>query len=166
MIETTSPEPHESVEATATLYSALQALTIHSQENKTFTLYNLLLFNSVLLMGWATVFSQQRHWADTVASCLLCAVGIAAAFAWSGLLADYASASNLFRHHLAAAEEFLPVRWPRPIAGRDAQIEGRDKEAQSSGVGDRDLLTWAPRMLGILYAALLLLSLAKFFLPA
>jgi len=162
MTEANSPgQLEESVEATAMLYSALQALTIHSQENKTFTLYNFLLFNSLLLMGWATVFSQQRHWTDAVASCLLCAVGIGAAVAWRQLMADYARPSDLFRRHLAMAEKFLPARWPRPIAGRDMQIEGRDKEAGKSGVGDRDLLTWAPRMLAILYVALLLLSLAK-----
>ena len=76
-------------------------------------------------------------------------------------MADYASASDLFRRDLAMAEEFLPTRWPRPIAGRDTQIEERDKEARKTGVGDRDLLTWAPRMLAMLYVALLLLSLAK-----
>jgi hypothetical protein len=156
-----SPQPKESLEAIAALYSAIQALTIHSQENKTTTLGNFLLFNSFLLVSWATMFSQLTQWTDAFASWLICGVGIMVAAAWRGLMKDYASASDLFRQHLERTEQFLPVHWQGPIADRKNQIEKRNAEAQKAGVGDRDLMTWVPSLFAAMYVALLLLSLAK-----
>ena len=166
MIEEGKPaERVETGEETAALYSALQQLAIHSQENKSFTLYNFLLFNSFLLVAWATLFTQDRTWIDATACTLLCLVGVLAGFAWEPLGRDYADASDLFQAHLVRSEDFLPARWPRSSKLRKEQL---DKKAESSWspfsgtrVRSRDLLVYTPRVLEGLYAALILLSWVK-----
>lgn len=155
----------ETPESIATLYSALQQLTIHSQENKSFTLYNFLLFNSFLLVAWATVFSQERSSVDAVASTFLCIVGILATFVWEPLGRDYAGASDLFRTELVKAEDFLPTLWPRVSTLREKQLDDKKKRSwwpySETRAGLRDLLINTPRALALLYAALIILSWAK-----
>jgi len=138
----------EESESIATLFSAFQAVTIHSQENKSFALNNFLLFNSFLLMGWATLFSQEEMWMDLVASTLLCIVGILIAKVWRGLLKDYSNSSDNFRRYIEKFEKYLPLRWHGPHAGRKEQIDKRDEKVGQQGlgkeIGSRDLMAFIP----------------------
>lgn len=155
------PPPEEDPIVTATLFSTLQALTIHSQENKSFALYNFLLFNSFLLMGWMTIFSQLKCWTDAAISILICLVGFMAAGVWKQLLIDYARASDSFRDYLEKNEKFLPLRWQGPHADRMKQIVKRDEQARKKNTGNWDLLTWVPNMFRFLYISFIVLSLIK-----
>lgn len=152
-----SPED-ETPESIATLFTARQAVTIHSQENKSFALYNFLLFNSFLLMGWATLFSQERTPADVITLTFFCALGILVALVWRGLLRDYSKSSDLFRSYLVQAERYLPPRWQGPHAGRDELIHERDKVSSQHGLGkgagSRDLLGVLPIAFVAIYVVL------------
>lgn len=166
MIKECKPtERVETEEETAALFSALQQVTIHSQENKSFTLYNFLLFNSFLLVAWATLFTQDRTWIDATACTLLCLVGVLAGFAWEPLGRDYANASDGFRAHLVQCEDFLPPRWPRWSKGRQLQLDEKSTSSwwpfSGTRVRSRDLLVYTPRVLEGLYAALTFLSWVK-----
>ena len=155
-------KPNASSEAIATLYTALQQLTIHGQENKSSTLYNFLLVNSFLLVAWATLFSQTSVWLDGAACTLLCLIGVLACLAWEPLGRDYADASDLFRSKLVEFEQFLPPAWPRAFEAREQQIdkkkEGTWRPFSTNRVRSRHLLVYTPRVLVVGYTLFLVLS--------
>jgi len=117
-------------------------------------------------VGWATIFSQEKVWADLVASTLLCIVGIVVAIVWRGLLKDYSNSSDNFRRYIEKFDKYLPLRWHGPHAGRKEQIDKRDEETHryvlGKEAGSRNLMAFIPYAFIVVYHALILITWLKF----
>ena len=134
----------------ATLYPALVQLAAHGQENKSITLYNFSMFNTILVLAWATVFVNTDAVLEAVVSTAICILGAVSCFAWNRIGADYADASDLFGRQAEALEALLPPDVPKPLTERRGQLNA--KWQKRTAVGSRTLLTWIPAGMGLLYA--------------
>ena len=133
------------------LYPALVNLVIHGQENKLQTLNLYLLFNSIIIVAWATLFSATPLILTVKIACtLFCSLGILLAIIWMPLGWDYANASD----HFSKSAECLENNLPECI--RTLQERAKQKE-QKLPIGSRMLLFLVPIFFLLAYVVLLVL---------
>jgi hypothetical protein len=151
-----------SPETVAALYTSASQMVIHSQENKNFTLYNFLMFNSFLLVGWATLFSSIHIWLDGIACTLICLIGLLASIAWESLGRNYVQAADSIRGLVSMSEDSLPLEWPKFCQVRNNQITCRKTGTwipfKTDRVGSGHLLIYTPRVLAVGYCLFIGLS--------
>ena len=106
-------------------YDLLLKLTIHGQENKWNTLSVFLIFQSILLLGWATFFAAKIA---TPVRFALSGIAILSGFAWRFIGTDYAKASWLYSQMAEALESFFPDWMPTPLKELAEQIKEKDEK--------------------------------------
>ena len=137
------------------LYTALVQLTIHGQENKLQTLNLYLVFNSIIILAWATLFSSDSLILTAkLASTFFCILGILLALVWMVLGWDYANASDLFSEFAERIESKFP-ECMRPL-----QCRAKQKEKKVP-IGSRTLLILIPIFFLLMYIFLLVLVWAR-----
>jgi hypothetical protein len=131
------------------LYDLAVRLAMHSQENKLQTLNLYLVFNSIILLAWVTLFSAvSPNFTAKLVSTLLCILGVLFALVWLPLGWDYANASDSFSELAERLEDQFP-EGERPMRPR-AQQKG-----SKLPIGSRTILVLTPLVFLISYVFLL-----------
>lgn len=139
------------------VYGALVQLAIHGQENKWWMLYMFLMFNSILLLSCATLFSvQQFSTAHKTLLCVFSVGGILIDLCWIVMAGDYVKASNLFGDEVVAAERLLPAGLPTPLTKRAGQRANKSRFGTSSFIA-----TAIPVGLILIYVTIVVLTLCR-----
>ena len=134
------------------LYDLTVRLAMHSQENKLQTLNLYLVFNSILLLAWTTLFPlSSTNLGAKLAASLFCVLGLLFALVWLPLGWDYANASDSFSKMAEHLEEKLP-QGLRPLRSRAEQ------KGNKVPIGSRTLLLLVPLVFLMSYIFLLVLA--------
>ena len=135
-------------------YGALVQLAIHGQENRWWMLYTLLMFNSILLLGCATILASQKvSLASQLLIAFFCGAGATIDGLFIGLASNYNEANDLYQKKVADAEELLPPSFPKPFKLRNSQVDRNSKHKRLGFI-----VKAVPLVLVALFAAIALLT--------
>jgi hypothetical protein len=137
-----------------TAYPAFVQLAVHGQENKWWMLYIFLMFNSILLLGCATVIAADPYqWPHRTLLYAFSLVGVAIDGCWIVMARDYDRASKLYSELAVKAEQHLPDVLPKPLTEREKQ------RASKSSLGSSGFISQlSPALLIAIYVALLTIA--------
>lgn len=127
----------------------------HPEQLRWTVLYNFLVANSILLLGWAAVFATSCSPTRTCSLVVLCAAGLCVCFVWRAL---GIRASGFVEHHRTKAMELeaaLPPNWR--LFGATQEYRQRLKGLRA-WPATRHTVKYVPLGFFIVYFALLWLS--------
>jgi hypothetical protein len=139
------------------IYDSYRELVIHSENISWSRFNNLLVINSILVVAWATLFSQGTSISAQVVMTAISFLGIFTGIAWGDLGKRSRRYIDRYKEKLRAIEEHHDkAGWwendiPIPITDRPFQIQVAPKCFSSSTF----LLIWTPRFFALMNAVLL-----------
>ncbi|MFZ2640706.1 MAG: hypothetical protein WA117_06935 [Verrucomicrobiia bacterium] len=145
------------------IYLALNQTIIHAETISWNRFYNFLMFNTILVLAWATIYAQMNRppMARTVMA-VMCALGFFSGLFWWGLGLRGRDFLQHYRN-LARQMERNPACWPTSlneykIDDSTESVLAKFKRSPCALCGSRTILTWGSLAVAAFYVFLLYAS--------